>query len=231
MKKRRWVGCGAALMLLGSCQRAPQIPAVPPLPPAPPAAQAPPKPVEAPRVEAEAKPPSELPAPPQVVSSQPAPPPPAPKSSRQRTTARKSKPPKRSGEPKLPAEPKPADPKPVEAKIAEEKPKEANPAKEATPLEEPVAPAAEPATPVLGEVITPEERNLYHRELETNLNEARSRLEETARRRPPANPEDLTRIRSFIQQAQDLRNRDLRTALSLSRRAVTLARELGAQNR
>lgn len=98
-------------------------------------------------------------------------------------------------------------------------------------MEEPVPTAPEPAAPVLGEVISPEERNLFHRELEANLAEARARLEEAARRRPPANPEDLARIRSFVQQAQDLRTRDVRSALSLSRRAVTLARELGAASK
>jgi hypothetical protein len=76
-------------------------------------------------------------------------------------------------------------------------------------------------------VLSADQRNLYFRELDANLAEARSRLEEMTKRRPSSRQEEaVTRIRSFIEQAQDLRSRDLRAALSLSRRALTLAREL-----
>lgn len=187
-------------------------PALPP-PAAAPAPQAPPVTVEAPQVEPQSQRPAELPAPPSVAGKQaPVPPPqakPKPRGRAATKSARSAKPPAQESKPAPVVEAKP----PEIAKPA--------PAEEAAP-ELPDAPA-----PVLGEVLTPEQRNIMFRELEANLAEARARTDEAVKRRPEARQdEEVTRVRSFIGQAEQLRGRDLRTALSLSRRALTLAREL-----
>jgi hypothetical protein len=203
-----------------------QAPAVVPAPPAPsasiPAPQAPPRTVEAPSLEVQAQNPADLPAPP-AVSASPAPsPPPAPA---RRTQTRKNPPRQGRGarEAKTAQENRPAPP---EAKPGEAKPVE--PVRPAPSVEEAPAETPEAPPPVLGEVLTPEQRNLYFRELEANLSEAQGLADREVRRRPAARQEEaVTRVRSFIAQAQELRPRDLRAAVSLSRRALTLARALG----
>lgn len=194
-------------------------PALPPPAAAPaPTPQAPPITVEAPQVEPPSQKPAELPPPPSVAGRQTPPPPPQakpkPRNRPATRSARSSKPPAAESKPAPTFEAKPPEPpKPV-------------PAEEMAP-ELPESPA-----PVLGEVLTPEQRNLMFRELESNLSEARARTDEAVKRRPEARQdEEVTRVRSFIGQAEQLRGRDLRTALSLSRRALTLARELSPSSR
>jgi hypothetical protein len=96
----------------------------------------------------------------------------------------------------------------------------------------PVAEAPKPSSetveaPVLGEVLSPELRNQLSQELDSNLAEARSIISEITRRGTPSElNEPLARARAFVDQAEEFRRKDLRTAVSLSRRALVVLKDL-----
>lgn len=113
------------------------------------------------------------------------------------------------------------------------------PVKKTTPV--PVAanvPTAPPATapapaagaapvPQLGVLLTPEQRNeyeaAYSRDMTSAMDGLTHVLEHSA---TAAQKESMTRIRSFMRQAEDAHGRDLATAAQLARRAAVLAQDL-----
>lgn len=212
---RRWgalsisAALATTLFLTGCRKQSAKTPAAPPLPSVStsPAPQAPPQTVKAPEVEVPSAGPSQLPAPPAAgAQGVPAEAPPKPastnskrSSSRSRTAADKS-----SGASALPPAAEPDASKHEAAKPPE-------------------------TVPELGEVLSPDLRNAYYRELEANLSETRTLLKAlSSEKSDPARQETINRVKNFVDQAEDFRRRDLRTAVSLSRRALILARELGS---
>lgn len=202
-----------AAALVGCRKNATRTAGPPPIPA--PAPQAPPKPIEAPQLETPPPAPSQLPPPAVAEEEKPVGPPPQaqrPPSPRRRTrTARSAKPAPPAAEAKPPA--------PVIGTAPE-------PKSEAATEETAVPP------PVLGEVLNADRRYSLHRELDQNITQSRSALQELdPRRLSRAQAESAVRVKTFCEQAEAYRDSDLPTAVSLSRRAVTLARELVASLR
>lgn len=90
------------------------------------------------------------------------------------------------------------------------------------------APAADtPAPPKLGQIFTADERREYNRVLDESLERVKKALDTLAARSLTADQTDaLERIRSFQKQAEQAREQDLVTAVSLARRADLLAKDL-----
>ena len=129
-------------------------------------------------------------------------------------------------------------PKPPAKPAAKKQPKKTQPAPAlattAVPVQPasapPSAPAAAAATspvPQLGVLLTPEQRNQYEadyaRDMASAMDGLTHVLEHTA---TPAQKESMTRIRSFLRQAEDAHAKDLTTAAQLARRAAVLAQDL-----
>lgn len=103
----------------------------------------------------------------------------------------------------------------------------------AVTVPETAPPAATPAPapetgPQLRELLSPQQRTEWERELSTNVAEARLALSKAASRRKltPAQRENVSRIQTFLTQAQASRKDDLGTSLQLARRAALLGQEL-----
>ncbi|HYA17407.1 MAG TPA: hypothetical protein VEF06_08070 [Bryobacteraceae bacterium] len=118
--------------------------------------------------------------------------------------------------PNLPP-PRPAAPRrqqPVEAQ---------NPAPSAEPQPAP----APVAVPQLGEILTAAQRRQMQTEMADHLSRARDILTKASKvRLSSAQAETRERVRIFIQQAEDTRDRDPETALQLAKRADVLAQDL-----
>ena len=164
------------------------------------------------------------------------PPPPAPQA--------KPVPPLRAPEPKPPAtKPLPAPPQPgVEEppQIALPAPKKTPPPrpaprKKASPTPPPPAPPPPPPAeqtpaappPQLGEILSDAERRQYEADYGQCLSRARSVLQQASGKSlSPTQRETVERIKTFIQQAEESKGRDLATALQLARRADVLGQDL-----
>lgn len=84
-----------------------------------------------------------------------------------------------------------------------------------------------PATPQLAQIITPAQRAAYTRELDESLDRIRRAVASLAGRRLNASQQEaLDSIRTFQRQAEQAREQDLVTAVSLARRADLLAKDL-----
>ncbi|MCC6395140.1 MAG: hypothetical protein IT167_31405 [Bryobacterales bacterium] len=98
-----------------------------------------------------------------------------------------------------------------------------------TPVVENATPASPPpaTVPRLGQILTPEESKDYSRRLETALDHVKSALViiqgKTLNRQ---DKETADRIRSFVTQAEQARDQDLVSAVSLAERADLLSRDL-----
>jgi hypothetical protein len=94
------------------------------------------------------------------------------------------------------------------------------------------APAAAPKdegepVPQLVEILTEEKRKQYEQEYSENLGRARNALAQAGGRNLTGEQmETAGRIRTFLQQAEEVHARDLTTALQLARRAGLLADDL-----
>ena len=88
-------------------------------------------------------------------------------------------------------------------------------------------PARTEREPVLGQLMTEEQKAEYRRAYDTHASEAnRILLSVSARKLVKDQFEAVTRIRSFLQQAGEARATDWSLAANLARRAAVLAREL-----
>ena len=98
----------------------------------------------------------------------------------------------------------------------------------AVPKPTPPPPAPEPApSPRLGQIFTADQLREYNRSIEESMSRARSVLAVAAGRRlNQQQSEMVTRIRTFLMQAEQARPKDLVTAVNLARRADLLARDL-----
>lgn len=140
---------------------------------------------------------------------------------KQQTPAELPKPPVPSVTEQLPPPPRPARPRRPAPRPAPAKPEEAAPAPQ--PAE--TAPAA--PRPRLGEVLPGDAAAQYARQLEADMAAARQVLNALRGRRLSREQTDLAnRIRTFLQQAERIRPRDLAAAAELGRRAALLAQEL-----
>jgi hypothetical protein len=93
-------------------------------------------------------------------------------------------------------------------------------------------PAAAGREPVLGQLITEEQKAEYRNTYDANASEAnRLLLSFSARKLVKEQLETVTRIRSFLQQAAEARSSDWSLAANLARRAAILARELAERLR
>jgi hypothetical protein len=94
------------------------------------------------------------------------------------------------------------------------------------PVEQPqVQPS--PPSPQLGEILSDAERHQYEAEYAQSLSRARSALQQVSGKSlSPTQRETVERIKTFIQQAEESKGRDLATALKLVRRADVLGQDL-----
>jgi hypothetical protein len=89
-------------------------------------------------------------------------------------------------------------------------------------------PAADaPAPPQLGQIFTPDQTREYNRTLNDSLERVRKALAVLAGKNLNAEQSEIAnRIRTFERQAEQAREQDLVTAVSLARRADLLAQDL-----
>jgi type IV secretory pathway VirB10-like protein len=93
------------------------------------------------------------------------------------------------------------------------------------PVEQPPVQAAPP--PQLGAILSDAERRQYEADYAQSLARARSALQQSSGKSlSPTQRETVERIKTFIQQAEELKGRDLATALQLVRRAGVLGQDL-----
>lgn len=128
-------------------------------------------------------------------------------------------------EPQAPVQkPSPAPSTPKRRRPAPQTPPQPQPQEAPTPT---TPPAAAVPIPQLGELLTPEKRKQYEEECDQRLRRARAVLTQTSGRTlTPSQTESAGRVRSFIRQAEELRGRDIATALQLARRADLLGQDL-----
>lgn len=123
--------------------------------------------------------------------------------------------------------------------LTEEKPASKPPAKKSHRRSTvPTPPAAPPSTPTatvpapqpvpqLGVLLTTEQRNQYENEYVRDLALAQDGLVRAAHYSlSGAQKENVSRVRSFMRQAEELHARDLATAAQLARRAAVLSQDL-----
>lgn len=92
---------------------------------------------------------------------------------------------------------------------------------------QPAAAAVTSPVPQLGVLLTPEQRNQYEAEYSRDMASAMDGLIHVLETSlSPSQKESMTRIRSFMRQAEDAHGRDLATAAQLARRAAVLAQDL-----
>jgi hypothetical protein len=100
----------------------------------------------------------------------------------------------------------------------------------AAPKPAPPPPTPEPpgpTSPRIGQMFTADQLREYNRALEDSMSRARTVLAVAAGRRLNAQQSEMVdRIRIFMMQAEQARQKDLVTAVSLARRADLLARDL-----
>jgi hypothetical protein len=96
------------------------------------------------------------------------------------------------------------------------------------PTAAPVAPVAPPPPPPpLREIISGEQRRQYEAEFSKGVARASAALKQTSTRALNARQQETTaRIRTFLAQANAVRDNDISTALQLARRADLLGQEL-----
>jgi len=96
-----------------------------------------------------------------------------------------------------------------------------------SPAPAPVPAVVTPPVPQLGVLLTPEQRSQYEAEYSRDMASAMDGLVHVLESSlSPAQKESMTRIRSFMRQAEDVHGRDLATAAQLARRAAVLAQDL-----
>jgi hypothetical protein len=84
-----------------------------------------------------------------------------------------------------------------------------------------------PAPPQLGQIFTPDQTREYNRTLNDSLDRVRKALAVVAGKNLNAEQSEIAnRIRTFERQAEQAREQDLVTAVSLARRADLLAQDL-----
>jgi hypothetical protein len=112
-------------------------------------------------------------------------------------------------------------------------PKPKPPAKKrAPPAPQPSPPAEQPPAqpsppPQLGEILSDGQRRQYEAEYAQSLTRARSALQQSSGKSlSRAQMETVERIKTFIQQAEESKGKDLATALQLVRRADVLGQDL-----
>jgi len=147
-------------------------------------------------------------------------------------------------ETKVETEPIQAPPEPPEQPPVVKPPAKKTPRKPAAPVVPPaaVAPSTAPGTttatpapqsvPQLSVLLTAEQRNQYETDYAKNLELAQDGLVKTAAYSlTAAQKESVSRIRSFMHQAEDLKGRDIATAAQLARRAAVLSQDLAESMR
>ena len=113
--------------------------------------------------------------------------------------------------------------------VTEPPPQPQRPVQAAASDDRPVSDGTEvsPPVPRLGQLLTSEERQAYHRLIDNSIEAARRNLTmilgHTLR---PDQTEAVRRIRAFINQAETARERDLALAKNLADRALLLAEDL-----
>ena len=107
------------------------------------------------------------------------------------------------------------------------------PAPAPAPAATPPAPApAASSVPQLGVLLTAEQRNQYEADYASNLALAQDGLVRTAGAAlNSAQRESVTRIRSFMRQAEELHKKDLATAAQLAHHAAVLSQDLAQSMR
>jgi hypothetical protein len=121
----------------------------------------------------------------------------------------------------LPAPQKTPPPRPAPKK----KRTPATPPPPPPPVEQP--PVQPPPPPQLGEILSDAERRQYEADYAQSLARARSALQQSSGKSlSPTQRETVERIKTFIQQAEESKGRDLATALQLVRRADVLGQDL-----
>ena len=108
---------------------------------------------------------------------------------------------------------------------AKKKKTPATPSQPPQPAEQPPVQPSPP--PQLGEILSDAERHQYEAEYAQSLSRARSALQQVSGKSlSPTQRETVERIKTFIQQAEESKGRDLATALKLVRRADVLGQDL-----
>ena len=108
---------------------------------------------------------------------------------------------------------------------AKKKKTPATPSQPPQPAEQPPVQAAPP--PQLGEILSNAERRQYEAEYAQSLARARSALQQASGKSlSPTQRETVERIKTFIQQAEESKGRNLATAFELVRRADVLGQDL-----
>jgi hypothetical protein len=132
-----------------------------------------------------------------------------------------------------PTPPQPNWPPQITVPAPQNIPKPKPPAKKRTPAApQPPPPAEEPQAqpsppPQLGEILSDGQRRQYEAEYAQSLTRARSALQQASGKSlSRAQMETLERIKTFIQQAEESKGKDLATALQLVRRADVLGQDL-----
>jgi predicted component of type VI protein secretion system len=93
------------------------------------------------------------------------------------------------------------------------------------PAEQPQAQPSPP--PQLGAILSDAQRRQYEAEYAQSLSRARSALQQASGKSlNPTQRETVERIRTFVQQAEESKGKDLATALQLVRRADVLGQDL-----
>jgi hypothetical protein len=117
--------------------------------------------------------------------------------------------------PTIPEPPRPPRPK-------QQPPVATGPKPPANPSTDPVVPA-----PRLGQIFTPEEVREYNQNLDQSLDNVRKALGTLGKKRlSKQDGQTVERIQTFQRQAEQARQEDLVTAVSLARRADLLAQDL-----
>ncbi len=106
--------------------------------------------------------------------------------------------------------------------VPAEPPADQTPAAQAPDPGETAAPV-----PQLEQILTPEQRQAYLEEIDTNIGRAQKTVDAVQGRHLSAEQKtDLARVREFIEQAKEARKGDLFRAKNLSERASILAEDL-----
>jgi len=91
----------------------------------------------------------------------------------------------------------------------------------------PVTAPDQPAPPKLAQIFSPEQARDYNRALDESLENVRKALSAVSGKTLNAEQSDMAnRIRTFAKQAEQAREQDLVTAVSLAKRADLLAKDL-----
>lgn len=132
----------------------------------------------------------------------------------------------------VPAPPKPVPPKRRVAKAKKKTEQEAQPAAPAPQQASEAAPAPAAAAPRLGQMLTTQQTEAYNKNLDESLDRVKQALG-TVQGRTLTNEQSevVVRIKSFLVQAEQTRERDLLTAVRLASRADLLSRDLLSQIR